>query len=35
MAYGHRDIHLANCNDYTPDDVFEEIAGISEAEFRS
>jgi type II restriction enzyme len=34
MAYGNRDIRLANFDDYTPDDVFEEIAGISEAEFR-
>ena len=34
MAYGDRDIRLANFDDYTPDDVFEEIAGISEAEFR-
>jgi type II restriction enzyme len=35
MAYGDRDIRLANFDDYTPDDVFEEIAGISEAEFRT
>lgn len=34
MAYGDRDIRLANFDDYTPDDVFEEITGISEAEFR-
>ncbi len=34
MAYGDRDIRLANFGDYTPDDVFEEITGISEAEFR-
>lgn len=34
MAYGDRDTRLANFDEYTPDDVFEEIAGISEAEFR-
>jgi len=34
MAYGDRDIRLANFDDYTPDDVFEEITGISETEFR-
>ncbi len=34
MAYGDRNIRLANFDDYTPDDVFEEITGISEAEFR-
>lgn len=34
MAYGDRNIRLANFNDYTPHDVFEEITGISEAEFR-
>jgi type II restriction enzyme len=34
MAYGDRDIHLANFDDYTPDDVFEEVTGITEAEFR-
>jgi type II restriction enzyme len=34
MAYGDRDMRLANFDDYTPDDVFEEITGISEAEFR-
>ncbi|GAA2019649.1 DEAD/DEAH box helicase [Nocardioides kribbensis] len=34
MAYGDRDIRLANFDDYTPDDVFEEITGITEAEFR-
>ncbi|QZE24766.1 DEAD/DEAH box helicase family protein [Brevibacterium casei] len=33
MAYGHRDIRLSNFDDYTPDDVFEEITGISTAEF--
>jgi type II restriction enzyme len=34
MAYGNRDIRLANFDDYTPDDVFEEITGITEADFR-
>lgn len=34
MAYGDRGIRLSNFGDYTPDDVFEEITGISEAEFR-
>lgn len=34
MAYGDRDLRLGNFDDYTPDDVFEEITGITEAEFR-
>jgi type II restriction enzyme len=34
MAYGDRGIRLANFDDYTPDEVFEEITGITEAEFR-
>jgi len=34
MAYGNRDIRLANFDDYTPDRVFEEITGITEADFR-
>ena len=34
MAYGHEDMRLANFEDHTPDDVFQEITGISEAEFR-
>lgn len=34
MAYGDRDTRLANFDDYTPDDVFEEITGITEEEFR-
>lgn len=34
MAYGDRDIRLSNFDDYTPDDVFEEITGITEPEFR-
>src|SRR5699024_684006 len=33
MAYGDRYTRLSNFYDYTPDDVFEEITGISEAEF--
>lgn len=35
MAYGDRGTRLANFDDYTPDDVFEEITGITEAEFRT
>lgn len=34
MAYGDGSIRLSNLDDYTPDDVFEEITGITEAEFR-
>ncbi|WP_314147518.1 DEAD/DEAH box helicase family protein [uncultured Leifsonia sp.] len=34
MAYGDRKTTLANFDDYTPDDVFAEITGISEDEFR-
>jgi type II restriction enzyme len=34
MAYGDRGIRLSNFDDYTPDDVFEEITGITEVEFR-
>ena len=34
MAYGDRGTCLANFDDYTPDDVFEEITGITETEFR-
>jgi type II restriction enzyme len=34
MAYGDRGIRLSNFDDYTPEDVFEEITGITEAEFR-
>jgi type II restriction enzyme len=34
MAYGDRGIRLSNFDDYTPDDVFQEITGITEAEFR-
>jgi type II restriction enzyme len=34
MAYGDREIRLSNFDDYTPNEVFEEITGITEAEFR-
>lgn len=34
MAYGDRDLRLSNFDEYTPDDVFQEITGITEAEFR-
>ena len=34
MAYGDRDLRLSNFDDYTPDEVFGEITGISEEEFR-
>lgn len=34
MAYGDRGLRLTNFDDYTPDHVFEEITGITEAEFR-
>lgn len=34
MAYGDRDMRLSNFHDHTPDDVFEEITGIAESEFR-
>jgi type II restriction enzyme len=34
MAYGDRDIRLSNFDDYTPNEVFEEITGITEVEFR-
>ena len=34
MAYGDRGIRLATFDDYTPDDVFQEITGITEDEFR-
>jgi type I restriction-modification system DNA methylase subunit len=33
MAYGNRELTLANFDDYTPDDVFEELTGITEAQF--
>ena len=34
MAYGDRGLRLSNFEAYTPDDVFKEITGITEAEFR-
>lgn len=34
MAYGKEGMTLANFDDHTPDDVFREITGISEADFR-
>lgn len=34
MAYGDRNLTLANFDDYTPDEVFEEVTGISEEQFR-
>ena len=34
MAYGDENLTLANLDDYTEDDVFEEVTGISEADFR-
>jgi type II restriction enzyme len=34
MAYGDRDLRLANFDDYTPDHVFEEMTGITQADFQ-
>lgn len=34
MAYGERETRLENFDDYTPDDVFKEVTGISEEQFR-
>lgn len=34
MAYGDRDLTLANLDDYTDDDVFKEVTGITEEDFR-
>lgn len=34
MAHGNESIRLSNFDDHTPDDVFKEITGISEADFR-
>lgn len=34
MAYGDRGLRLSSFDDYTPDDVFEGITGITEEEFR-
>ncbi|EMC00726.1 DEAD/DEAH box helicase family protein [Streptococcus mutans] len=34
MAYGDEDLTLANFDAYTPDNVFEEVTGITEDQFR-
>lgn len=34
MAYGDENLTLRNFDDYTEDDVFEEVTGITEADFR-
>lgn len=34
MAYGDENLTLANFDDYTPDDVFLEVTGIEESQFR-
>lgn len=34
MAYGERDTKLSNFEDYTPDEVFLEVTGITEEQFR-
>lgn len=34
MAYGDENLTLANIDDYTEDDVFLEVTGITEADFR-
>ena len=34
MAYGDENLTLANFDSYTEDDVFQEVTGISEADFR-
>lgn len=34
MAYGDENLTLQNFDDYTEDDVFEEVTGITEEEFR-
>ncbi|MEE5987559.1 DEAD/DEAH box helicase family protein [Ligilactobacillus equi] len=34
MAYGDRDLTLQNFDDYTEDEVFQEVTGISEEQFR-
>lgn len=34
MAYGDRDTRLSNFDDYTPDEVFLEVTGITEEQFR-
>lgn len=34
MAYGERDTKLSNFDDYTPEEVFHEVTGITEEQFR-
>ncbi|WP_173003335.1 hypothetical protein, partial [Lactobacillus helveticus] len=34
MAYGDRNLKLQNFDDYTEDDVFKEVTGITEDQFR-
>lgn len=34
MAYGDKNLTLANFDEYTEDDVFQEVTGISEEDFR-
>lgn len=34
MAYGERETRLSNFEDFTPDDVFLEVTGITEKDFR-
>ena len=34
MAYGERDTKLSNFDNYTPDEVFHEVTGITEEQFR-
>lgn len=34
MAYGERDTRLSNFDDYTPEEVFLEVTGITEDQFR-
>lgn len=34
MAYGDKNLTLANLDDYTEDDVFKEVTGITEEDFR-
>ena len=34
MAYGERETKLSNFDDYTPEEVFLEVTGITEAQFR-
>src|SRR5699024_9743074 len=34
MAHGDKNLNLRNFDDYTEDDVFEEVTGITEEQFR-